>query len=175
MEMIKIKIENQFGAVTFETNQEKIDEFNEYYGDEFDELCKEDDFITDVRTLGTDVYLDFESDGKFILIQEWTLSDSSNDISVQGFSLIFENCTCPTEFEKSLQILDGGLIYIKNKHEIWFGYDIYRAENDEYKLDNGKFQEIVEDGPNGSGEADYYLEREGVIRYENWKSILDFC
>ena len=175
MGKIKVKIENQFGAVTFETNQEKIDEFNENYKWEFDELCKEDDFVTDVRTLGTDVYLDFESDGKFILIQEWTLTDETTDIDVQGFSLIFQNCTCPAELEKSIQNSDGCLIYIINQNEIWFGYDTYGDENDE-EIDNSKFQEIVEKAMSGyNGDTGYsrYIEREGVIRYEEWKSILD--
>lgn len=164
MEKIKIKIENQFGEVDFETTQKKIDEFNEDYGWDFEELCEEDDFTIDVRTFGTDAYLFFESEGMFILIQEWELTDSSDsDISVYPcFSIVFENCTCPPELERSLQMKDGVLIYIKDENEIWFGY----PHDNEFEIDNSRFQQIVENGES-------LIEREGVLRYKEWKSILE--
>lgn len=175
MEKIKIKIENQFGEVYFETTQQKIDEFNEDYMMEFEEFSEEDDFTIDVRTLGTDAYVFFENEGKFILIQEYTLTDETTGDYIQGFSLIFQNCTCPAELEKSIQNSAACLTYIINQNEIWFGYDNYGDENDE-EIDDSKFQEIVEKAMSGYyGDTGYsrYIEREGVIRYEEWKSILD--
>ena len=99
MEKIKVKIENQFGSVTFETNEEKIDEFNEDYGGEFEELCEEEDFTIDVRTLATDAYVFFENEGKFILVQEWSFDGYEGEC----FSFAFDNCNCPPELEKLLK------------------------------------------------------------------------
>ena len=117
-EKIKIKIENQFGEVDFETTQQKIDEFNEDYMMEFEELCEEDDFTIDVRTLGTDAYVFFENEGKFILIQEWSFDGYEGEC----FSFAFDNCNCPPELEKLLkENLTFSLVYFR---KIWWGHQI---------------------------------------------------
>ena len=184
MEKIKIKIENQFGEVYFETTQQKIDEFNGDDWMEFEELCEEDDFTIDVRTLATDAYRFFEEEGKFILIQEWYFDGYDGGC----FSFAFDNCNCPPELEKLL----------KEKFDVFFGlyqekyggdikylpqprsdeeiakqekivdelessyplYDIYVG----WDVEMDTFKEILED-------HSLIIEREGVIRYEEWKSF----
>ena len=180
MEKIKVKIENQFGSVTFETNEEKIDEFNEDYEGEFEELCEEEDFTIDVRTLATDAYVFFENEGKFILIQEWSFDGYEGEC----FSFAFDNCNCPPELEKLLkekfdvflglyqENYGGDIKYLSQPRsesgikdddfETSYLYEIYVG----WDVEMDTFKEILEN-------EHLIIEREGVIRYEEWKSILD--
>ena len=147
---IKITLYNWLSSLDFETNQEKIDEFNKDYGADFGELNEDSNYEVETSFLCNDPYVFFEPKGKFVSISKWSVYDEDWDNHTIAYFIDFENCECPNELKKYLTD-DSWLITNRDKNFL-----------EECDLRNVLLKELDE------GEREVDNNGDGCIRYSDF-------
>ena len=154
-EKINVKISNWLGEVYFETTQELIDDFNEYYEDTFEEPLSEENNYT-IDSLGMmfeEPYEQLDSNGEFVVVSEYSIYDEDCNT---GYIIEFINCDCPGELEE----------YV---FEDWIFINEYQ-ELIECRDNKSKFSKIIE-------ERNYEIDNNGTgcLRFSdfNYKEFLE--
>tara|TARA_B110000027_G_C16087727_1_gene286818 strand:- start:109 stop:1524 length:1416 start_codon:yes stop_codon:yes gene_type:complete len=152
---INVKISNWLGEVSFETTQELIDDFNEYYEDTFEEpLSEENNYTIDSNgMMFEEPYEQLDPNGEFVVVSEYSIYDEDWNT---GYIIEFINCDCPGELEE----------YV---FEDWIFINEYQ-ELIECRDNKSKFSKIIE-------ERNYEIDNNGTgcLRFSdfNYKEFLE--
>ncbi|MDA9241944.1 hypothetical protein N9P06_00880 [Flavobacteriaceae bacterium] len=174
MSLQKINLSNWLDEVSFNTSEDKIDEFNKYLEDQglVEQAIKEGtEYYVDMGSFQSDPYQFFEPDGQFVVVSEYYLDDGAVD--AKGFLVDFVNCNCPEECKEFLikipeTILNGKSYYVPG---FWLFID---RKSDKIITDNLLNEKLINIS-NGIGDCIIDNSGDGVVRFQdfNFKKIFE--